>query len=541
MSGKIFISYRRDDSRYQARMIYEAFLRRMPRENVFMDIDTIPLGVNFVKVLEGWVEQCEVLLVLMGEDWANSTDPKTGKRRLDNPKDFVRVEVRGALTRDIPVVPVILDGAEIPDEAQLPDDIKGLLSRNAEFVEYRNFDADVQRLLKKLGVGGSAKQTAAPATIAGTLRDQAIERSTRSSAEDFETQGDLAGKARERRTLSKEWTKHWLNPMVGLTVLVAAAVVGALLFWSPGPISGRKAEVIADSVDRARQAAEVQAADAEKARQAAETKAADAEKARQTASKTADDADKARQAAAAKAAEADKARQAAEAKAAEATDAAAKSAQARQAAEIHAAEADKARLAAEAKAAAPVPSPPTAATVTSGLVSPSGQFLRRSNAEARGLKAASPFTAAADSIVDCEQACARSNTCKVYTYAKIGGSCYMFSANTFSVADLVSNPIFDSGVLATVTSGSAPPSGQFSRRSNMAAATGSEASPFYVQVASTDDCEQRCAHLTHAKYLPTQRDSDGVICIRRSLIWCRMNFTIPAYANNNKYAGVCPA
>ena len=130
MSGLIFISYRRDDSRYQARMIYEAFLRGMPRENVFMDIDTIPLGVNFVKVLEGWVEQCEVLLVLMGVGWANSTDPKTGKRRLDNPKDFVRVEIRGALTRDIPVVPVMLDGAEIPDEAQLPDDIKGLLSRN---------------------------------------------------------------------------------------------------------------------------------------------------------------------------------------------------------------------------------------------------------------------------------------------------------------------------------------------------------------------------------------------------------------------------
>ena len=135
MSGKIFISYRRDDSRYQARMIYEAFLRGMPRENVFMDIDTIPLGVYFVKVLEGWVEQCEVLLVLMGTGWANSTDPKTGKRRLDNPKDFVRVEIRGALTRDIPVVPVMLDGAEIPDEAQLPDDIKGLLSRNAEFVD----------------------------------------------------------------------------------------------------------------------------------------------------------------------------------------------------------------------------------------------------------------------------------------------------------------------------------------------------------------------------------------------------------------------
>jgi hypothetical protein len=233
MSGKIFISYRRDDSRYQARMIYEAFLRGMPRENVFMDIDTIPLGVNFVKVLEGWVEQCEVLIVLMGAGWANSTDPKTGKRRLDNPKDFVRVEIRGALTRDIPVVPVILDGAEIPDEAQLPDDIKGLLSRNAEFVEYRTFDADVQRLLKKLGVGGSAKRAAAPTTIAGTLREQAIERSARGSAEDFETQGDLADKAREQGPLSSKWTKRLLTTTVGMTVLLAAAVVGALSANNP--------------------------------------------------------------------------------------------------------------------------------------------------------------------------------------------------------------------------------------------------------------------------------------------------------------------
>jgi len=73
----------------------------------------------------------------------------------------VRVEVRGALTRDIAVVPVLLDGAELPDEAELPDDIKGLLNRNAEFVEYRTFDADVQRLIKKLGVGRSTEVKAA--------------------------------------------------------------------------------------------------------------------------------------------------------------------------------------------------------------------------------------------------------------------------------------------------------------------------------------------------------------------------------------------
>src|SRR5262249_50328596 len=161
-----------------------------------------------------------------------------------------------------------------------------------------------------------------------------------------------------------------------------------------------------------------------------------------------DDAEKARQAATAKAAEADKARQAAEAKAAEATDAAAKSAQARQAAEAKADAADKARQAAEARAATSVPSPPT---VTSAPVSSGGQFSRRSNAEGRGLQRSSPFLVDVASIVDCEQACARSNTCKVYTYAKIGGSCYMYSANTFSVDDLVPNALYDSGVLATGT------------------------------------------------------------------------------------------
>ena len=175
MAGKIFISYRREDSKYPATRIYEALSRELSRESVFIDVDNIPPGANFVKVLEGWVERCDVLLALIGAGWVNSTNPKTGKRRLDNPKDFVRVEVRGALTRDIPVVPILLDGVEMPDEAELPDDIKGLLNRNAEFVEYRTLDADVQRLIKKLGMGGSAKQTAASATVVGTVQEQVVE------------------------------------------------------------------------------------------------------------------------------------------------------------------------------------------------------------------------------------------------------------------------------------------------------------------------------------------------------------------------------
>src|SRR5580700_2876632 len=103
--AKIFISYRRDDSRYQARQIYDALLDALPPESVFMDVDSIPPGVDFTEVLENWVKQCDVLLALMGEGWVNSTDPKTGRRRLSNPDDFVRIEIRGALSRRIPVVP----------------------------------------------------------------------------------------------------------------------------------------------------------------------------------------------------------------------------------------------------------------------------------------------------------------------------------------------------------------------------------------------------------------------------------------------------
>jgi hypothetical protein len=94
--AKVFISYRREDSRYQARSIYNAFVKALPPDSVFMDVDPIKPGDDFVEILEGWVQQCEVLLALIGPGWINSADPRTGLRRLDNPEDFVRIEIRGA-------------------------------------------------------------------------------------------------------------------------------------------------------------------------------------------------------------------------------------------------------------------------------------------------------------------------------------------------------------------------------------------------------------------------------------------------------------
>jgi formylglycine-generating enzyme required for sulfatase activity len=159
---RIFISYRRQDSKWQARPIFEAFAREVGRENVFMDVNSIPPGANFRKILKDWVDRCDALLALIGPEWIDARDPQTGQRRLDNPSDFVRIEIGEALGRDIPVVPVLLDGAALPQAHQLPDDLKELCDRQAEFVEYRTFDADVERLIKKLQLGGKPQPDPAP-------------------------------------------------------------------------------------------------------------------------------------------------------------------------------------------------------------------------------------------------------------------------------------------------------------------------------------------------------------------------------------------
>jgi len=175
MSTKVFISYRRDDSKYQARMIYHAFERVLGRESVFMDIDSIPPGANFRNILKEWVDRCEVLLALIGPGWIDATDAKTGRRRLDSPSDFVRIEIGEALARGIRVVPVLLDGTPMPDAGLLPGDLKELVDRQAEFVEYRTFDADVARLIKKLRPDAASAAGAA----AGGPAPQALEQGMR--------------------------------------------------------------------------------------------------------------------------------------------------------------------------------------------------------------------------------------------------------------------------------------------------------------------------------------------------------------------------
>jgi formylglycine-generating enzyme required for sulfatase activity len=162
MAAKVFISYRREDAKYQARMIHAAFCQAIPREQVFMDVDSIPPGANFRKILKGWVDQCDVLLAVIGAGWIDAQDPKTDRRRLETSSDFVRIEIGEALTRGIPVVPVLIDGTPMPEIEFLPDDLKELVDRQAEFVDFRTFDDDVKRLIRKLQLDSVSRAEPTP-------------------------------------------------------------------------------------------------------------------------------------------------------------------------------------------------------------------------------------------------------------------------------------------------------------------------------------------------------------------------------------------
>ena len=152
--AKIFISYRREDSQHQADRLYTALKPHVsdPLNDIFIDIDNIPFGVNFIDYLNGKVEECDALLALIGGGWLEAKNPQTGIRRLDDPKDFVRIEIAAALSRGIPVVPVLLDRAPVPTEEDLPYDLKALAVMNGVPIQRLSFDVDVARLVKGLPI-----------------------------------------------------------------------------------------------------------------------------------------------------------------------------------------------------------------------------------------------------------------------------------------------------------------------------------------------------------------------------------------------------
>jgi hypothetical protein len=130
MGGMIFISYRRSDDSGAAGRLYDRLEQTFGPQQLFMDVDNIPPGEDFVAVLEAQVASCEVLLALIGRDWLTAAD-KTGRHRLDNPEDFVRIEIASGLAQGKRVIPVLVNGATMPRANELPEELMPLARRQA--------------------------------------------------------------------------------------------------------------------------------------------------------------------------------------------------------------------------------------------------------------------------------------------------------------------------------------------------------------------------------------------------------------------------
>jgi hypothetical protein len=149
MPPRIFISYRRDDAAGEAGRLADHMNRRFGRGQVFLDIDTIDPGRDFVKVLQSSLRETAAVLVVIGRRWTAVVDT-TGARRLDDKNDFVRLEVEESLGRDIPVVPVLVQGATMPRADELPPSMASLTTRQAVTLDHAEFHDDANRLCDHL-------------------------------------------------------------------------------------------------------------------------------------------------------------------------------------------------------------------------------------------------------------------------------------------------------------------------------------------------------------------------------------------------------
>jgi TIR domain len=236
MAAKVFLSYRREDSAGYAGRVQDRLAQEFGRDLLFMDVDTVPLGVNFVTILHNEVAKCEVLLAVIGAHWLDARDD-AGNRRLDDPHDFVRIEIGAALQRNIPVIPILLDGAKVPKATQLPKDLEELSLRNGLDVRHASFHNDIDKLVRSLKGQLGETDISERRSDEDEDRRQKVEEKRRS---------EKRRKDEERRNLEKDaaWAakkalaKSWPLPVVGAGAASLPIVLIAVLVtsrWHPDP------------------------------------------------------------------------------------------------------------------------------------------------------------------------------------------------------------------------------------------------------------------------------------------------------------------
>jgi hypothetical protein len=146
---RVFINYRREETGYPAGWLYDRLGQRFGVARVFKDVDSIALGDDFVEAINRAVESCDVLIALIDDRWLAVTD-ESGQRRLDDPHDYVRLEIEAALARNVRIIPVLVDGARMPRAEDVPDTLAPLVRRQALELSPSRFDSDAERLIRVL-------------------------------------------------------------------------------------------------------------------------------------------------------------------------------------------------------------------------------------------------------------------------------------------------------------------------------------------------------------------------------------------------------
>ncbi len=151
----VFLSYRRSDTLMVTGRLYDQLSRKLGGERVFRDVDSIPLGVDFRRVLDEEVARCDVFIAMVGSKWLGVTNEE-GQRRLDDPDDFVRIEIESALARKVPILVALVDGTPLPTAEQLPESLKELAGcKGSPLRTDPLFHDDFATLLTAIGAEGT--------------------------------------------------------------------------------------------------------------------------------------------------------------------------------------------------------------------------------------------------------------------------------------------------------------------------------------------------------------------------------------------------
>ena len=230
MNAKVFINYRREDAAPYAGRLYDRLTAHFGEDQVFIDIDQIEPGEDFVEAINRKVATCDIAIVAIGPHWLHASDP-SGKRRLDDEEDFVRIEIVAALQREIRIIPVLVGGAQMPGKHDLPEALAPLSRRNAIELSETRFHADVNRLIEAIerAFAATEKKAEPSATPAAPSPKPAAVRPPKPKSKYLP---EPSGGRKQLRKLGATSSGNWLSLGFKVAVSVALiALVAAAVAW----------------------------------------------------------------------------------------------------------------------------------------------------------------------------------------------------------------------------------------------------------------------------------------------------------------------